>query len=56
MKTKAKWLNGKGIDHVGGVPYHPQTQGKTERWHQTLTTGTSVTQGMELLTSRLTGF
>ena len=22
--------------HVRGAPYHPQTQGKIERWHQTL--------------------
>ncbi len=22
--------------HVRGSPYHPQTQGKIERWHQTL--------------------
>ena len=26
----------KGMDHVRGAPYHPQTQGKIERWHQTL--------------------
>jgi transposase InsO family protein len=26
----------KGMQHVHGVPYHPQTQGKIERWHQTL--------------------
>jgi hypothetical protein len=25
-----------GMDHVRGAPYHPQTQGKIERWHQTL--------------------
>jgi len=31
-----KWLHGKGIDHVRGAPNHPQTQGKIERWHQTL--------------------
>ena len=24
------------MGHVRGAPYHPQTQGKTERWHQTL--------------------
>jgi RNA-directed DNA polymerase len=24
------------IEHVRGAPYHPQTQGKIERWHQTL--------------------
>ena len=26
----------KGMQHVRGAPYHPQTQGKIERWHQTL--------------------
>ena len=24
------------MSHVRGAPYHPQTQGKIERWHQTL--------------------
>ena len=24
------------MEHVRGAPYHPQTQGKIERWHQTL--------------------
>jgi transposase InsO family protein len=32
----ADWLSGKGMSHVRGKPYHPQTQGKIERWHQTL--------------------
>ena len=32
----ASWLDDKGMDHVRGAPYHPQTQGKIERWHQTL--------------------
>jgi len=32
----AIWLDGKGMQHVRGAPYHPQTQGKIERWHQTL--------------------
>ena len=32
----AEWLNDKGMTHVRGAPYHPQTQGKIERWHQTL--------------------
>ena len=32
----ADWLNDKGMSHVRGAPYHPQTQGKIERWHQTL--------------------
>ncbi len=32
----AEWLENKGMQHVRGAPYHPQTQGKIERWHQTL--------------------
>lgn len=32
----ADWLQGKGMKHSRGAPYHPQTQGKIERWHQTL--------------------
>lgn len=32
----ADWLDNEGMDHVRGAPYHPQTQGKIERWHQTL--------------------
>ena len=32
----AGWLKDQGIQHVRGAPYHPQTQGKIERWHQTL--------------------
>jgi putative transposase len=24
------------MEHVRRAPYHPQTQGKIERWHQTL--------------------
>ena len=32
----ATWLEGKDMQHVRGAPYHPQTQGKIERWHQTL--------------------
>ncbi len=32
----ANWLDEKGMQHVRGAPYHPQTQGKIERWHQTL--------------------
>ena len=35
----ADWLDDKGMDHVRGAPYHPQTQGKIERWHQTLKNG-----------------
>jgi putative transposase len=32
----ADWLKDQGMDHVRGAPLHPQTQGKIERWHQTL--------------------
>ena len=32
----AKWLGDKRMDHIRGAPNHPQTQGKIERWHQTL--------------------
>ena len=31
----ADWLNGNGMKHSRGSPYHPQIQGKIERWHQT---------------------
>ena len=32
----ATWLDGEGIKHIRGAPYHPMTQGKIERWHQTM--------------------
>jgi transposase InsO family protein len=32
----AEWLDKQSMKHVRGAPYHPQTQGKIERWHQTL--------------------
>jgi putative transposase len=32
----AKWLGRRNIEHIRGAPCHPQTQGKIERWHQTL--------------------
>jgi putative transposase len=32
----AEWLEDRGITHIRGAPFHPQTQGKIERWHQTL--------------------
>jgi len=32
----AEWLEDRGIRHIRGAPFHPQTQGKIERWHQTL--------------------
>ena len=35
----AEWLDDNGMSHVRGAPNHPQTQGKIERWHQTLKNG-----------------
>ena len=32
----AEWLQERGIEHTRGRPYHPQTQGKIERWHRSL--------------------
>jgi len=32
----ADYIHANGMDHVRGAPMHPQTQGKIERWHQTL--------------------
>ena len=32
----AEWLKDRGMKHSRSAPYHPQTQGKIERWHQTL--------------------
>jgi transposase InsO family protein len=32
----AQWIEANGMTHVRGAPLHPQTQGKIERWHQTL--------------------
>jgi putative transposase len=32
----AKWLDAQDMEHTRGAPYHPMTQGKIERWHQTL--------------------
>ncbi len=32
----ADWLEDRDMKHIRGAPYHPQTQGKIERWHQTL--------------------
>jgi len=30
------YLEDKGMEHTRGRPYHPQTQGKIERWHRTM--------------------
>lgn len=32
----ADYIKDNDMSHVRGAPYHPQTQGKIERWHQTL--------------------
>jgi len=32
----AAWLQDKGMKHSRGAQYRPQTQGKIERWYQTL--------------------
>jgi putative transposase len=32
----AEWIEAQNMSHVRGAPFHPQTQGKIERWHQTL--------------------
>ena len=32
----AQWLDDRKVEHIRGAPYHPQTQGKIERWHQTM--------------------
>ena len=32
----ADYIKAKNMSHVRGATYHPQTQGKIERWHQTL--------------------
>ena len=32
----AEYIEANQMSHVRGAPMHPQTQGKIERWHQTL--------------------
>jgi putative transposase len=32
----AKYLNRLKMDHIRGAPYHPQTQGKIERYHRSM--------------------
>lgn len=32
----AQWMSDNAMTHIRGAPYHPMTQGKIERWHQTM--------------------
>jgi putative transposase len=32
----AEYIQAQRMSHVRGAPFHPQTQGKIERWHQTM--------------------
>ena len=32
----ADWMEEKKMEHVRGAPFHPHTQGKIARWHQTM--------------------
>jgi len=35
-KELPTYLDKNEIEHTRGAPYHPQTQGKIERWHRTM--------------------
>ena len=35
-KGLAEWMEANDMQHVRGKPYHPQTQGKIERYHRTM--------------------
>lgn len=35
-KELAVWMEEKGMKHTRGAPYHPQTQGKIERYHRSM--------------------
>ena len=32
----AEWMQKQEMEHIRGAPFHPQTQGKIERWHETM--------------------
>jgi transposase InsO family protein len=50
----AQWLDKRAMDHVRGAPCHPQTQGKIERWHQTLKNVRRANSPPDCLLIRLT--
>ena len=35
-QTRRQYSAEEKTEHLRGAPYHPQTQGKIERWHQSL--------------------
>ncbi|NOR33333.1 MAG: DDE-type integrase/transposase/recombinase, partial [Bacteroidales bacterium] len=35
-KEFKKFIEDEDLGHVQGAPYHPQTQGKIERYHRTM--------------------
>ena len=37
----AEWLDEQSMEHVRGAPSHPQTQGKIERWHLSVSNSSS---------------
>ena len=49
----AGFLQGQDMQHVRGAPYHPQTQGNIERWHQTLKNIRRVNDSLDHSHSRL---
>ena len=36
FKKSREWMEKQKMEHIRGAPFHPQTQGKIERWHQTM--------------------
>ena len=42
----AEWMEEKKMEHVRGAPFHPQTQGKIERWPGVDVRGSDVVQAL----------